>query len=427
MQKLFSIVLYMWAAPSMAQFSSTLLYDNLQGTTVITSVAPAINDSGNVVFRTDLIFASTTLDLVQLVQNSPADATPYITNTFPGELDNILNLRLANDDTVAFHAERATQDINFPRAFGIYKVQSAGATAAQTRSVVYEQLETFVSSTYPPKIAFDMNQTGQVLYSTIVDGTDAGTYPDAGVFRTETSGPDTKLRSGNGTYFNTGDMALDGAGNAYIQFEYTDQGLQRGVLKFTGPSDTIPLTGLSSLVEKLTVGNQPRVDASENGRTVLSFFSDGASEFFPGNVSVGINAGVYLPTATPIDTQPTLQSLDNGTDPADRFFDVAINDPGLVVYRRQLNGGAMQLMAIDSTDPLASPFEILSVGSVFEGKTVSDFRFGQAGLNDRNQVAVWIDYTNGLTELRRIQVPEPGTVLLLGAGLGAMMIRRKSM
>ena len=172
-----------------------------------------------------------------------------------------------------------------------------------------------------------MSANGTVAFSQIVNGNGA-------LYRGPALGPVSVLRSGTGTFYNTGALDLNDSERVMVQMEHSDGPLRRGILAFDTPEQD--LASIDTAIEKLGIGLQPHVSMNASGMVAFSLDFDVTISI--GGMMYSYVAGVYVATPTPFNTPKSLTLISNLSGDYCRFGAVEINDAGEVVFEAQIDG-----------------------------------------------------------------------------------------
>lgn len=175
-----------------------------------------------------------------------------------------------------------------------------------------------------------LSPNGTVALSSIVSGAGA-------VYRGPVAGPLAVLRSGTGTFYNTGALDVNDSGRVMVHFEYTDAFigmLMRGILAFDTVEQTQPT--MDTAAEKLGIGTFTPLAMNAAGTVAFSSEHDFTMRY--GETRYSFAAGVYLSTPTPWNTPKMLTLVADKSGPYCKFGNVDINAAGTVVFEAVLDG-----------------------------------------------------------------------------------------
>ena len=209
---------------------------------------------------------------------------------------------------------------------GAYHLDASGATL----STYFENCPSASVGVVGRDIGFSPN--GTVAFTQISNGLGA-------IYRGPAAGPVSILRSGNGTFYNTGGLDVSDAGRVAVQMEYSDGiagGLMRGILLFDTPEQD--KSTVYTAIEKLSVGAQPLVAVNASGDVAFSL--NEAVAFTIAGTSYSVGPGVFRATPTLFNTAKAITPIVDASGPYCRFGAVDINDSGTVVFEAAIAGGA---------------------------------------------------------------------------------------
>jgi len=270
-------------------------------------------------------------------------------------------------------------------------------------------------------------------------------FPDAGgqgIF-TGSGGPTTTIASSSGPFVDFDRISINASGTVAF-FALRDAGGEGIFTGSGGPTTTIADLSPSSAIGGLSINDAGTVaflGGQVAGRVGIFTGSGGALttiadpsgpvagfSSFPsinasGTVAFFGRDGVFTgsggPTTTIVDSSGPFASF--GT-----FSEVSINAGGTVAFGATLDAGGQ---GIFTSDDLSHP--VIAIGDALFGSTLVGFSFvSEKGLNDAGQVAflyVLADDRQGIARADPVVagVPEPGTLALLAASLGALAWRAR--
>ena len=316
--------------------------------------------------------------------SSTVDLVPHGLKIAPGGVRKALQIRSEGD--VVFTANRTPAPCQ-SHARGAYRLHSGGGPL----TTLHESCPEAGMGAVGPEIA--LSPGGTVAFSAIVNGAGA-------IHRGPALGPVSVLRSGNGTFFNTGGVDVNDGGRVTAQMEYFDGfagGLMRGVLAFDTPEQA--KSAIDTAIEKLGIGTQPP-HAINAGGTVV--FSLGGDVVIPiDGMNYAFVAGVYLATPTLFNTPKSLTLVADRSGGYCRFGNVDINDYGMVVFEAALDGGPSCSSAtadglFTGPDPMAVALVVRGEPGLGSHQFFDDIRLGQ--INGGGQVAFTTTYSEPLVE-----------------------------
>lgn len=228
--------------------------------------------------------------------------------------------QVQNGDVV-FVANRSAPPETAPSLRGAYHVPACGGAVTTLFEGPLNSGE--------PQVGFEiaLSPKGTVAFSQIQSGAGA-------LYRGPAAGPVSVLRTGNGTFFNTGRLDVNDSDHVVVQMEYADQGLQRALLVFDTPEQD--LADLDTAFEKMGVGSQPRIAMNKKGK--VAFRLPDITITIEG-VPYSYEAGVYTAEPTPWNTPKSVTLIAGLGGPYCGFGSAEINDAGSVVFEAQLDGG----------------------------------------------------------------------------------------
>jgi hypothetical protein len=208
---------------------------------------------------------------------------------------------------------------------GAYHLDASGTTL----STYFENCPSSSVGVVGRDIGFSPN--GTVAFSQITNGLGA-------IYRGPAAGPVTILRSGTGTFYNTGNLDVSDAGRVAVQMEYSDGfagGLMRGILLFDTPEQD-KLT-MDTAIEKMGIGEQPPLAVNASGQ--VAFALNDTVVFPIAGTTYTVGPGVYRATPTLFNTAKSITKITDDSGPYCRFGAVDINDSGTVVFEAALDSG----------------------------------------------------------------------------------------
>ena len=416
--------------------------------------ALSINESGQVLFsgfRTDTSngnFVDTGIyrgdgspgGLVQIAREG--QAAPDGNGTF-GSID-VSSPALNNAGQAAFRAEITGTTGGTGDGNGVFRGEGGAlATIARTGQAAPDGNGTLATISASPAL----NESGQVAFNAEFTGTSGGSSDAAGIFRGDGGALTTIARDGQavpggflfGTTSGTTAPSLNDAGeSAFVAgFREADPFAETTVGIFRsdgGPLTTITLSGEpppdgNGLLFSL---NTPFLN-NEGQAAFLSTLIGTSGGTGDNSVVVRGDGGLLTIVVHEGDIIPGGVGTFRSCSP------LALNDAGQMAFRGTIRGGngGSGLFFFDDLLGLST---IVRTGDDFLGSTITSFSFlssfagrgdERSGLNENGQVAYGFRLADGRSGIARWNgslqaVPEPGSILLLGVGLGTLaMLQRR--
>jgi hypothetical protein len=351
------------------------------GFDIDSNARPALAEDGRVVAAALdhlLVGNGLVLDTVDLVPHG------LEITASPG--DRPVQIRSEGDIVMAARHPGAPECLSFAR--GAYRVHSSGGPLTTLFEACSEDTDAGLADS---EIALSPN--GTVAFSAIRNG-------DGAVYRGPATGPVSVLRSGTGTFFNTGAVDVNDAGRVTVQMEYFDGfagGLMRGILAFDTPEQAKET--LFTPIEKLGIGTQPPHAINAGGTVVFSVNSD--LDIHIGGDVYHYEAGVYTATPTLFNTPKMLTLVAGLGGGYCGFGGVDINSAGVVVFEAQLAGGfhcgsSSYDGLFKGPDPRADAIVLRGERGLGGHQYFDSIRLGQ--INGAGQVAFLTTYSEPLVD-----------------------------
>ena len=287
-----------------------------------------------------------------------------------------------------------------------------------------------------------LNNSGTVAFSADLDTGGVGIFTGSG-------GPTTTI-SDNRTHF-IPTVINDSGTVAFMRF-----GVGGGIFVGSGgPITTIAdssgpiesITPFPSLNDSGTVAFSASLDTGGEGIftssggliTTIADSSGPFDSFIPPNpeaedLFISLNDAGTVAFSASLDTGARgiftgsgglITTIADSSGPFAFFFaEPSINDNGLVAFLAATDMGSVGLFV--GPDPAAD--EVISIGDRLFGSTVTRLILHPDGLNDSGQIAFsyfLADTRNGIALADPRAISEPGTLALLGLGLGALRFTRR--
>jgi hypothetical protein len=318
---------------------------------------------------------------------STVDLAPFgltVSATVPA---HAVDARAAGD--IVFVADNSSASGCPSSARGAYRI-AAGGGAVTTLYELCVPMST-LGEVVGHEIALSPN--GTVAFSSIRNGAGA-------IRRGPVTGPVSVFRSGTGEFFNTQELDVNDAGTVATEMEYSDGfagGLMRGVLVFDAVEQA--KADMDTAVEKLGIGQQPRLAINASGQVAVS--SSGDINMNIGGTIYSYPSGVYIATPTLFNTPKVLTLVADLSGPYCKFGAVDINSAGAVAFEAALDGnptctGAGFDGIFTGPDPRVSTVVVRGDGDLRGHQYFDNVVLGH--INDSLKVAFLTTYSEPLVD-----------------------------
>jgi len=315
-------------------------------------------------------------------------------------------LQIHDAGHVVFLAERIASGGRCPKR-GVYSTDKTGLFLTTLHEAcLYAAKE----NDQPPNVEVAISSNGTVAFSAIRNGGGA-------IYRGPASGPVAVLREGTGGFYNTGSLDINDAGRVAVQMEYSDGyvgSLMRGVLLFDSLNQE--RDNLDVAIEKMGIGDSPKVSINNSGQVALSFDKQATVSYKSSDGSIAthdIKAGVYIATPNPFNSalnnlpMNLVKIADTSGGYCD-FGNVDINDSGRVVFEARLDSGrrcgANESAGYDGVftgrDPVYQRVVIQGDGELGTHQYFDSVRLGE--LNNSGQITLVSTYSEPLIDLVKV-------------------------
>ena len=282
-------------------------------------IRPALTEDGKVVVAEAqrlLIGDGATLSTIDLAPLGLTVSAPTPAHS--------LDARAAGD--IVFLADRPSASGCPSGARGAYRIAASGGPL----TTLHEPCLPMGSPGEALGTEIALSPNGTVAFSSIRSGAGA-------IRRGPATGPVSVFRSGTGDFYNTQELDVNDAGTVAVQMEYVDGfagGLMRGVLVFDAVEQA--KADMDTAVEKLSVGQHPRLAINASGNVAVSSMGDLNMNI--GGTIYSYPSGIYVATPTLFNTPKTLTLVADLSGPYCKFGAVDINSAGAVVFEAALDG-----------------------------------------------------------------------------------------
>jgi len=119
-----------------------------------------------------------------------------------------------------------------------------------------------------------------------------------------------------------------------------------------------------------------------------------------------------------------ITTIADASGPFSAFGPASINNLGTVAFVAALDTGAIGIFT--GVDPVTD--KVIMSGDALDGSTLIALNFFEEGFNDSGQVVFYASFADGRQGIYRADpqaVPEPGTVVLLLAGMAGIAAARR--
>jgi len=119
-----------------------------------------------------------------------------------------------------------------------------------------------------------------------------------------------------------------------------------------------------------------------------------------------------------------ITTIADASGPFSAFGPASINNLGTVAFVAALDTGAIGIFT--GVDPVTD--KVIMSGDALDGSTLIALNFFEEGFNDSGQVVFHASFADGRQGIYRADpqaVPEPGTVVLLLAGMAGIAAARR--
>jgi hypothetical protein len=311
-------------------------------------------------------------------------------------------LQIHDAGHVVFIAERTASGGSCLKR-GVYSTDKTGSFLTTLHEAC---LNAAKEDEQPPNVEVALSSNGTVAFSTIRDGGGA-------IYRGQASGPVAVLREGTGFFYNTGSLDVNDAGRVAVQIEYTDGYVgssMRGVLLFNSLNQE--RDNLDVAIEKMGIGDSPKVSINNLGQVALSFDKPATVSYINSDGSFAtddVKAGVYIATPNPFNSAlnnppMNLVKIADTSGGYCNFGNVDINDSGRVVFEARLDGnrkcGDFHSKSYDGiftgSDPVYQRVVTLGDSELGVHQYFDSVRLGE--LNNSGQITLISTYSEPLVD-----------------------------
>ena len=275
-------------------------------------------------------------------------------------------------------------------ARGVYRTDTGGSPPATLFEECIEGPS--VGEKVGPHVS--MSPNGTVAFSSIVSS-------EGAIHRGPVAGPVSLLRSGSGTFYNTGEIGVNDSGQVAVQMEYGDPfgGLKRGILIFELVEQA--LTEIDTALERVTI--QPSIAINSAGKVAFSSNFDFSMDI--DGTLYSYTKGVYVSDPTLFNTEKMLTQIADAAGGYCGFGRVDINDVGTVVFEAQLVGGlsactpdpnAIYDGIFMGSDPVNDRIATFNDAALEAHRYFDEIRLGE--INNSDQVSFLTTYSEPLVE-----------------------------